>query len=553
MAEVGNIGSSNLTNDYRSMPSDHIPGTEILIVNESNGIHRDEIILIPKPQNDPHDPLNWSIWWKYACLVNMLFLMFLGNFSTLSISPLTPVLMEQFSTTESKVAALTGACILALGYANFIIIPCVNIFGRRSTALTCMLICVGANIWQAVSTSYHSLLGARVLIGIGAASSESIMPVVISDLTFLHERGTWMATYFWAYFFGGWVGPIVSGSIADHVSWRWFFWLSTILNVVSFVGMFFGLPETKYCNKSDLSPDVRHELSQSTIEGTTTIGEKGSKQPSEIDIETQLTRPDLHPLLGRGYPSPSQRWRLWNKPDTMTFKQLCKHVLTPFHLAIFPITLFASLAVMAGSACLLVLNLTESEGFSRAPYNFSTASVGFTNFALMGGGIVGLGAAGPLSDWVSMVLTKRNNGVREPEMRLLTFIPFIAIAVVGMTVAAVGLERIWPWEVVVIIGFGFTGVIVMAIPTIATTYAIDSYKNMAGEIMVLATVAKNTFGYGLTYFIIPWATEHGYLYPIITVGMIAVGITLIGLILFFSFGKTFRRWTRNSGVHRESL
>jgi hypothetical protein len=33
-----------------------------------------------------------------------------------------------------------------------------------------------------------------------------------------------------------------------------------------------------------------------------------------------------------------------------------------------------------------------------------------------------------------MVLTKRNDGVREPEMRLLTFIPFVAIAVVGMTV-----------------------------------------------------------------------------------------------------------------------
>lgn len=38
----------------------------------------------------------------------MLFLMFLGNFSTLSISPLTPVLMEQFDTTESKVAALVS-------------------------------------------------------------------------------------------------------------------------------------------------------------------------------------------------------------------------------------------------------------------------------------------------------------------------------------------------------------------------------------------------------------------------------------------------------------
>ncbi|KAJ5548430.1 hypothetical protein N7513_005664 [Penicillium frequentans] len=457
-----------------------------------------------------------------------------------------------FELIKSNSSMHTGACILALGYANFIIIPCVNIFGRRSTALVCMLICIGANIWQAMSTSYHSLLGARVLIGIGAASSESIMPVVISDMTFLHERGTWMGAYFWAYFFGGWVGPIVSGSIAAHVSWRWFFWLSTILNVVSFVGMFFALPETKYSKISGLPADARNETVGSVTPTSTTQERTNSepKQASEIDMERQLDTADLNPLLGRGYPSPRQRWQLWSKPESMTLKQLCRYVITPLHLALFPITLFASLGVMSGSACLLVLNLTESEGFSRAPYNFSTASVGFTNFALMGGGVVGLAAAGPLSDWVSMVLTKRNNGVREPEMRLLTFIPFVAIAVVGMTVAAVGLERLWPWEVIVIVGFGLTGVIVMAIPTIATTYAIDSYKNVAGEIMVLATVAKNTFGYGMTYFIVPWVTEHGFLYPIITVGMIAVGITLIGVIVFFFFGKTFRRWTRDSGIHQ---
>ena len=35
---------------------------------------------------------------------------------------------------------------------------------------------------------------------------------------------------------------------------------------------------------------------------------------------------------------------------------------------------------------------------------------------------------------------------------------------------------------------------VVAIPTIAITYAIDSYKPISGEIMAIATVAKDTFG-----------------------------------------------------------
>jgi MFS family permease len=89
----------------------------------------------------------------------------------------------------------TGACILSLGYANIAIIPCANIFGRRPTALVCCAICIGSHIWQALSTSYSSFLGGRVLVGIGAATSESLMPVVISDMMFLHERGTWMGAY----------------------------------------------------------------------------------------------------------------------------------------------------------------------------------------------------------------------------------------------------------------------------------------------------------------------------------------------------------------------
>ena len=49
--------------------------------------------------------------------------------------------------------------------------------------------------WSGGASSYKSLLAARIVTGIGAATSESIMPVVISDLMFLHERGTWMGIY----------------------------------------------------------------------------------------------------------------------------------------------------------------------------------------------------------------------------------------------------------------------------------------------------------------------------------------------------------------------
>jgi MFS family permease len=61
--------------------------------------------------------------------------------------------------------------------------------------LICGLICIAANIWQARVTTYASFLGARAIGGLGAAANESIMPMVISDVMFLHQRGVWMGLY----------------------------------------------------------------------------------------------------------------------------------------------------------------------------------------------------------------------------------------------------------------------------------------------------------------------------------------------------------------------
>lgn len=42
------------------------------------------------------------------------------------------------------------------------------------------------------------------------------------------------------------------------------------------------------------------------------------------------------------------------------------------------------------------------------------------------------------------------------------------------------------------------GIQVVGIPSIAIAYAVDSYKTLPGEIMIAATIVKNTFGVCLT-------------------------------------------------------
>jgi hypothetical protein len=120
-----------------------------------------------------------------------------------------------------------------------------------------------------------------------------------------------------------------------------------------------------------------------------------------------------------------------------------------------------------------MLNLTQSQALAVPPYNFSPAAVSYTNLTMFVGTCFALVTAGPFSNWVSHRATVRNNGVREPEMRLPALLPFALISLIGCIVAALGFQYGWPWEAVIIVGFGFIGIQVAAISGIAINYVVS--------------------------------------------------------------------------------
>ena len=115
--------------------------------------------------------------------------------AALSVAPIFPLLAEEFKLDQTQLNLLSGACILGQAYANFLIVPYSNIFGRRQACLTLAVLMILTEVWEALATSYHSLLATRVLNGLASAISESVMVQVINDLFFSHERGSWMGFY----------------------------------------------------------------------------------------------------------------------------------------------------------------------------------------------------------------------------------------------------------------------------------------------------------------------------------------------------------------------
>lgn len=99
-----------------------------------------------------------------------------------------------------------------------------------------------------------------------------------------------------------------------------------------------------------------------------------------------------------------------------------------------------------------------------------------------------------------------------------------------------------------IVGYACAGIQVAALPAIVSTYAIDSYRPMAGMLFVTVTVNKNLWGYGLSNFVPRWVEQDGFLKPIM-LNMCLTTLWCACAVVFYIWGKTFRKWTANSKVH----
>ena len=102
---------------------------------------------------------------------------------------------------------------------------------------------------------------------------------------------------------------------------------------------------------------------------------------------------------------------------------------------------------------------------------------------------------------------------------------------------------------IVVVGFTCVGIQLAALPAVAATYAVDSYKPVSGAIFVSITVNKNLWGYGVSKIVTPWVEKDGFV-PVFMMNMCLTVLWCACGVIFWIWGKRFRKWTSKSDVHR---
>ncbi|MGW7548926.1 DHA2 family efflux MFS transporter permease subunit [Streptomyces sp. NPDC054770] len=104
-------------------------------------------------------------------------------------------------------------------------------FGRRRLFLAGLAVFTGASAAAAMAPGIDSLIAARAVQGVGAAI---MMPLTLTLLTAaVPEAKRGMAYGIWGAVNGLAVasGPLIGGSLTEHVSWHWIFWLNVPLGL----------------------------------------------------------------------------------------------------------------------------------------------------------------------------------------------------------------------------------------------------------------------------------------------------------------------------------
>ncbi|PNP42807.1 hypothetical protein TGAMA5MH_05550 [Trichoderma gamsii] len=492
-----------------------------LIDQETNAV-----ILVPTPSSDPNDPLNWSKWRKYYVAGVLCLTMAVCNF--LAAGPaiaMVPTAMDFYPNALANGTLITSAIpkaayfftttSLLQGMGNIVWVPAANKWGRRPVYVVSYAIYFAMAIWLIFEKSYARFLVGRILMGFGSGAAETLAPISIADIFFLHERGRVMSAYTCFLSVGAAAGLIVSGLITIDHTWRTIYQVGSALVGFVLLLLIFTVPETSYLRTDHYespSPDVSDEKQVSTVREET---QNSTKKMSYIE--------SLLVFKAAG-----------------TSENMFKMLIRPFGLIILPPVLWAALSLAVTIGFLVAVTSNSAAAFNQT-YGFASYQVGLCYIAAVIGSLFGLPAGGHLGDKVADVLTKRNNGIREPEMRLPAVMISAITAPLALILYGVGIQYKLHW-ICPTIGLGLLNFSITQSNTICIVYVIDSYRPVAGEITLAVTGFKALFAFFLSFETNPWVDLSGYQDAFGAMAGIAGGVLLMWIPLYF-WGKQIRHYS----------
>lgn len=243
------------------------------------------------------------------------------------------------------------------------------------------------------------------------------------------------------------IGAIVDGFIVKYQPWRYIYYVAIALIGAVTLMVYFTFPETAY-NRSFHAHGITTTLhgESKTYHHTDA---KGEGEGADVGhVETGSSASGKTGFRG----SFVQGLKLYH--GTFTEEPFWHLATRPVLLLALPSVFWATMVMSVTIGFITAITSNVSPAFTTA-YGFEAWQSGLCFFAGVIGALLGVFFGGHLSDWVADFFTRRNGGIREPEMRLPAIMISVITGPLALVLYGVGIQNKMHW-IVPTLGIGLS-------------------------------------------------------------------------------------------------
>ncbi|HEY5639199.1 MAG TPA: MDR family MFS transporter [Dehalococcoidia bacterium] len=120
-----------------------------------------------------------------------------------------------------------------------------DMFGRKPFFMAGIFVLLLGSALSGSSQNIEQLIAFRVIQGFGAGMIMSIAFTIVGDVFPPAERGRWMGLMSGVFAAASVLGPLIGGTLTDHVDWRWVFYINIPMGGVALALLAFGMPRLR--------------------------------------------------------------------------------------------------------------------------------------------------------------------------------------------------------------------------------------------------------------------------------------------------------------------
>lgn len=180
----------------------------------------------PPKEDDPSspEPRHGLSTVRHVVLVGSMFLtLFLPALDQTIVSTALPKIMTSLGGASSN----SGYTWVGSGYAlaQAVVMPLFGqaseVFGRKWAFVAAIAVFMAGSCLCGASQGVPMLIASRMVQGVGAGGITALVIILIGDLVGTRKRGKYQGFIGATWAVASALGPVLSGVLADHISWRW--------------------------------------------------------------------------------------------------------------------------------------------------------------------------------------------------------------------------------------------------------------------------------------------------------------------------------------------